>query len=73
MHPYVMYEMIRQRTTERHEEARRISFARAVRKALRQRGRAEARDTFVPPPIPDYVDGTFRETGASAERASAAR
>jgi hypothetical protein len=73
MHPYVMREMIRQRTTERYEEARRISFARAARKALRERGRPEARDTFVPPPIPDYVDGTFRETGASAGRASAAR
>lgn len=73
MHPYVMREMIRQRTAERHEEARRISFARAARKASRERGRAEEWDTFVPPAIPDYVDGTFRETGAPAERASAAR
>jgi hypothetical protein len=73
VHPYMMREMIRQRTVERHAEARRISFARMARKALRERGRAQARDTFVPPAIPDYVDGTFRETGASAERASADR
>ncbi|HMD94117.1 MAG TPA: hypothetical protein VKG80_15920 [Trebonia sp.] len=65
MHPDLMREVIRQRTIERQEEARKGSLARAARKALRQRGRTETPDTIVMPAIPDYVDGTFRaaETG----------
>lgn len=59
MHPDLMREVIRQRTTERQEEARKGNLARAMRKALRQRGRTETPDTLVVPAIPDYVDGTF--------------
>lgn len=71
MHPDMMREVARQRIADRREEASRINLARAMRKAMRQRARA--RDSFVPPPIPDYVDGTFREAGVSAERAGTAR
>ena len=73
MHPDMMREVVRQRTTERQEEARKSNLARALRKTMRQRNRADARSTFVPPAIPDYVDGTFRETGVEvhAERAGA--
>lgn len=75
MHPYMMGEVVRQRTAERQEEARRTNLARALRKTMRQRSRDKARDTFVPPSIPDYVDGTFREAGAGvpADHTSAAR
>ncbi len=75
MHPYIVGEVVRQRTTERQEEARRINLARALRKTMRQRNRDEACNTFVSPPIPDYVDGTFREAGAGvpADHTSAAR
>jgi hypothetical protein len=62
MHPDLMREMVRQRTIERQEEARKGRLARSVRKALRQRGRTETPDTLVMPAIPDYVDGTFRAT-----------
>jgi hypothetical protein len=71
MHPDIMGEMIRQRTTERREEARKISLARALRKTLRQRARAEAADTFAVPPVPDYVDGTFRTTEKTGSHAPA--
>jgi hypothetical protein len=70
MYSYMMHEVAKQRTAERQEEARRSNLARALRKAKRQRNRVDARSTFVPPAIPDYVDGTFREAG---DRAHAAR
>ena len=73
MHPDVMGEMIRQRSAERQAEARKISLARALRKTLRQRSRIEGQDTFVAPPIPDYVDGTFRTTENAGSHAPAGR
>jgi hypothetical protein len=54
---YLALELIRQRTTERREEARQASLARVLRLARRQRNRDEA---IVRRPVPDYVDGTFR-------------
>jgi hypothetical protein len=53
---YLALELIRQRTTERHEEARRASLVHRLRQARRQRNRDEA---LVRRPVPDYVDGTF--------------
>jgi hypothetical protein len=73
MHPDIMGEMIRQRSTERQEEARKTNLARALRKTLRQRSRTEGRDTFVAPPVPDYVDGTFRTTENTGSHAPAGR
>ena len=57
MNEYLALELIRQRTTERTEEARQAGLARRLRSARRQRNRDEA---LVRRPVPDYVDGTFR-------------
>jgi hypothetical protein len=54
---YLALELIRQRTTERTQEARQAGLARILRAARRQRNRDEA---LVRRPIPDYVDGSFR-------------
>jgi hypothetical protein len=54
---YLALELIRQRTTERREEARRASLVHMLRLARRQRNRDEA---LVRRPVPDYVDGSFR-------------
>jgi len=54
---YLALELIRQRTTERTQEARQAGLARMLRAARRQRNRDEA---LVRRPIPDYVDGSFR-------------
>ena len=70
MNPYAMLEVARQRSAERHEEARRATLAKELRKALRQR---EREDDLLLAPIPDYVDGTFRrpEDAAPAEHVGA--
>jgi len=76
MHPDLMLEVARQRASERREAARNARLARALRIAVRaQRTRDEAPDTFVVPPIPDYVDGTFSgtHTQVPAQHASADR
>ena len=73
MHPDVMGEMIRQRSAERQAEARQTNLVRTLRRALRQRSRTEGQDTFVVPPIPDYVDGTFRTTENAGSHAPAGR
>jgi hypothetical protein len=57
MNEYLAVELMRQRTTERYEEARRASLVRSLRQARRQRNRDEA---LVRRPIPDYVDGSYR-------------
>jgi hypothetical protein len=54
---YLALELIRQRTTERREEARQAGLVRRLRAARRQRSHDEA---LVRRPVPDYVDGTFR-------------
>jgi hypothetical protein len=54
---YLALELIRQRTAERYEEARRANLVHRLRLARRQRNRDEA---LVRRPVPDYVDGTFR-------------
>ena len=71
MHPDVMGEMIRQRSAERQAEARQTNLVRTLRRALRQRSRTEGQDTFVAPPIPDYVDGTFQTTENAGSHAPA--
>ena len=72
MNEYLALELIRQRTTERYEEARQASLARTLRLARRQRNRDEA---IVRRPVPDYVDGTFRTVPeqAAAEPVEAVR
>ncbi len=56
MNEYLAIELIRQRTTERYEEARHASLIRGLRRARRQRHHDEA---LIRRPIPDYVDGTY--------------
>lgn len=77
MYSYQMLgEVARQRMADQHEAARKASRRRALRKAARaQRDGAEAAAEFQLPPVPDYVDGTFRETDDApvAGRAGAAR
>jgi hypothetical protein len=70
MNPYAMLEVARQRSAERHEEARRATLVKELRKALRQR---EREDDLLLTPIPDYVDGTFRrpEDAAPTEHVGA--
>jgi len=76
MYPEIMREVARQRQQEWVQAARKASLAKAARKAIRaQRTRTEAPDTFVVPPIPDYVDGTFHgaEGHVPAQPAGTAR
>jgi hypothetical protein len=54
---YLALELIRQRTTERYEEASQARLVRRLRLARRQHHRDE---TLARRPVPDYVDGTFR-------------
>jgi hypothetical protein len=74
MHPYLITEIARERIAEQHEAARKAGLRRALRKAARGQREHVVRD-FDLPPIPDYVDGTFRaaEDQAVAERAGTAR
>ena len=67
MHPEHAREMIRQRAGERQDRAAKAGEARAARNAARDRRDQAAAAAAVPlPRIPDYVDGTFRETGDAA-------
>ena len=56
MNEYLALELIRQRGSERREEARQARLARTVRLARRRR---RAEDALLARPVPDYVDGTF--------------
>jgi hypothetical protein len=65
MHPDVMRELASQRGYEMRARARAVEAARLARrsrKELRRHPAAEATATVVLPRIPDYVDGTFRNT-----------
>ena len=72
MNEYLALELIRQRTSERREEARQANLVHRMRLARRQRNRDEV---LVRRPVPDYVDGTFRTIPeqAQAKQAEAAR
>jgi hypothetical protein len=61
---YLALELIRQRTTERREEARQANLVHRLRLARRQRNRDAA---LVRRPVPDYVDGTFRTIPEQAQ------
>jgi hypothetical protein len=60
MHPDVMRELANQRGREMRARAREATPARRISKEMRRR--TAAASEFVPPRIPDYVDGTFRDT-----------
>jgi hypothetical protein len=61
---YLALELIRQRTSERTEEARKASLVHRLRQARRQRNRDEA---LMRRPVPDYIDGTFASVPQQAE------
>ena len=66
MHPDLARKMIRQRDGEA-AAGREGREARAARDAARDRHDQAAAAQAVPVPrVPDYVDGTFRETGEAA-------
>jgi len=75
MNDYLALELMRQRTAERREEARKAGLVRSLRLARRRRA---ADDALLARPVPDFIDGTFRPADDAArplgaERANAAR
>jgi hypothetical protein len=56
MNEYIALELIKQRGTERREEARRARLARTMRLARRRRAKEDA---LLARPVPDFVDGSF--------------
>ena len=72
MNDYLALELMRQRGTERREEARKAGLARTLRLARRRRRQDDA---LLARPVPDYVDGTCApaDDRVQPRRASAAR
>jgi hypothetical protein len=66
MHPEILRLINDQRGHELRARAHQARLARMIRSARRGRGLADEADEFVLPPIPDYVDGSFRTEGAGA-------
>ena len=80
MHPEFLREMTAQRQHEMRARAHQNRLARmAIRVGRRARNLADEAYGFVIPPIPDYVDGSFRtepaveQTASEAGQAPAAR
>jgi len=66
MHPEFLREMTAQRQHEMRARAHQNRLARlAIRVGRRARDLADEAYGFVIPPIPDYVDGSFRTESAS--------
>ena len=66
MHPEILRLMTAQRGHEMRARARQARLARmAIRSARHGHHRPDEADEFVSPPIPDYVDGSFRTESAS--------
>ena len=64
MHPDLMRELADQHGREMRARAREATQARRARRGLRRRTAAAAE--LAMPRVPDYVDGTFRDTGCAA-------
>jgi hypothetical protein len=62
MHPDLMRYLANQRGSEMRARARQATLARRIRRELRRRTTAAVTAGFALPRIPDYVDGTFRDT-----------
>ena len=66
MHPEFLREMTAQRGREMRAQVRDAKLARlAIRARRRGRSLPDEAYGFVIPPIPDYVDGSFRTESAS--------
>jgi hypothetical protein len=67
MYSYLMVgEVAKQRMAEQHEAARKASRRRAARKAAKAQHDGVATAVIELPPVPDYVDGTFRAADDAA-------
>ena len=60
MHPEILRLMTEQRGREMRARAHQARLVKMVRSARRGRDLVDETDNFVLPPVPDYVDGTFR-------------
>ena len=65
MHPEILRLMNDQRGHELRTRAHQARLARMIKSVRRGRGLADD-DEFFCPPIPDYVDGSFRTEGTGA-------
>ena len=61
MHPEILRLINDQRGRELRTQAQQARLVRMIKSARRGHG---VEDEFVLPPIPDYVDGSFRTEGA---------
>ncbi len=59
MHPEIIRELTAQRGREMQARAGQARLARMAIRVGRRRNRPGEADGFVPPAIPDYVDGAF--------------
>jgi hypothetical protein len=66
MHPEILRLMNDQRGHELRTRAHQARLARMSKSVRRGRGLADGADELVLPPIPDYVDGSFRTEGTGA-------
>jgi hypothetical protein len=64
MHPEILRLMNDQRGRELRSRAHQARLVRMIKSARRGHGLAD--DEIALPPIPDYVDGSFRPEGAGA-------
>jgi hypothetical protein len=63
MHPEILRLMNEQRGREMRARAHQARLVKMIRSARRGHDLADETDNFVLPPVPDYVDGTFRTEG----------
>jgi hypothetical protein len=63
MHPEILRLMNDQRGRELRTRAHQARLARMIKSVRRGHG---VEDDFVLPPIPDYIDGSFRTEGTGA-------
>lgn len=67
MHPDMARELANQRDREMRTRAREVRLARRIRKEQHaRRDNAETSGMLIMPRIPDYVDGSFRDTERAA-------
>lgn len=66
MHPEILRLINDQRGHELRTRAHQARLVRMIKSARRGHGLADEAGEFVLPPIPDYVDGSFRTEGAGA-------
>ena len=64
MHPEILRLISNQRGREMRAQAHQARLVRSIRFARHGRNLPVHADEFVPPPIPDYVDGSFRTESA---------